>query len=124
MKEYFFTGSQVYGHKYKTEGSDLDIAVLVTANEFTMLRKLCSCGGQRVGPLMFSKINFVCFNSDYDEEKSRFYTWYRITEYLKENPPETKDQAIQMFREQDVERQYFQYCVTTKLDRIEHKGAE
>ena len=84
MKEYFFTGSQVYGHKYKTEGSDLDIAVLVTANEFTMLRKLCSCGGQRVGPLMFSKINFVCFNSDYDEEKSRFYTWYRITEYLKE----------------------------------------
>lgn len=122
MKEYFFTGSQVYGHKYKTEGSDLDIAVLVTANEFTMLRKLCSCGGQRVGPLMFSKINFVCFNSDYDEEKSRFYTWYRITEYLKENPPETKDQAIQMFREQDVEKPYFQFCEPFKLDRIEHKG--
>lgn len=111
MKEYFFTGSQIYGHKYKTENSDLDIAVLVTASEFTMLRKICSCGEQRVGPLMFGKINFVCFNSDYDEEKARFYTWYRITEYLKENPPETKDQAIKMFREQNVERQYFTYGV-------------
>jgi hypothetical protein len=111
MMKYFFTGSQVYGSKYKTEDSDIDIAILITADEFTMLRKLCSCGQDRVGPLMFGKINFVCFNSDYDEEKSRFYTWHRITEYLKENPPETKDQAIEKFREQDVERQYFIYGV-------------
>ncbi len=111
MKEYFFTGSQVYGHKYKTEDSDLDIAILIPASEYTMLRELSPCGSKRVGPLMFGKINFVCFNSDCDEEKARFYTWYRITEYLKENPPETKDQAIEKFREQNVERQYFTYGV-------------
>lgn len=107
----YVTGSRAYGYKYCRPDSDIDLAVLVDRQVDLLQLWECSIspkptGPARGGPLMYGNMNLVVFSSEDPEELIRWHKWRKCHDYLCANPPETKGDAIKVFREAEAEKQY------------------
>lgn len=101
----YITGSRAYGHKYRKDNSDIDLAVLLDGQADNKL--LWDESNPLAGKLMFDKLNIITFLATDADEVIRWHKWRKCHDYLCANPPETKEDAIKVFREADAEKQYF-----------------
>lgn len=97
----YITGSRAYGDKYKTNDSDYDLVVLADART---VRELFEATGYK--KLMFGNLNIIAFNADVPEDVERYDRWLEAHNKLMEKRPNTKEEAIAVFREHDAESQY------------------
>ena len=91
----FFTGSRVYGRS--TLGSDLDVIVLCSQDEYLLFRMVCDPDSGKVTnetngglkSLKFGKLNVLCFTCE-----KEFYAWKHATDCLVDKRPVSRDTAI------------------------------
>lgn len=93
------TGSRVYGTP--REDSDVDLAVLVSLEDFDKLVALFPPGGEAdsykgcpAQPLRIGKLNLLLVTSE-----AHLAIWRAGTDILKANAPVTREQAMQLFAE-------------------------
>jgi hypothetical protein len=96
----FCTGSQVYGTP--TVESDLDLVVVVSPEDFTLLAQFdpggpaLVYGGAENGQLKFGKLNLICVS------EAQAPAWAEATAELAAQKPVTREQAIALIDEKLV----------------------
>lgn len=89
MTKAFITGSRAYGTP--REDSDIDLAILIDADEGDILWKAGAVEGEKT--CRFGCLNLIIFNSE-----SRFERWAQVTNDLRARRPVSRDEAIAAFQ--------------------------
>lgn len=85
----FITGSHAYG--IPTEGSDVDLAILVSEKDSTVLWK---AGSLSQNSCRFGNLNLIVF---FDE--GSFLRWKEVNDKLIKERPVTREYAVKCFQE-------------------------
>jgi hypothetical protein len=98
----YITGSRAYGEKYCTEESDIDLVIFLDTKTIYNLLTI-----KKQQKLMFGELNLVVFNYEDPKDMERAAKWKEAHDFLMQNKPNCKEDAIKVFREKGAERAYF-----------------
>lgn len=89
MTKAFITGSRAYGTP--REDSDIDLAILIDADEGDILWKAGAVEGEKT--CRFGCLNLLIFN-----RSDRFNRWAQVTNELRERSPVSREEAVAAFQ--------------------------